>query len=177
MNSEQLYKGDFLRLLRREHWEYVERTNSRGVVTIVAVTGAANLLLVEQYRQPVARRVIELPAGLVGDVNAGEKLVEAARRELIEETGYAADTVESVATGPVTAGLSNEITTFCLASGLKRVAAGGGDATEDITVHEVPLADLDSWLVARPAGVAVDPKIHAGLRLFRVAAGSGPAER
>ncbi|MDN5864539.1 MAG: NUDIX hydrolase [Gammaproteobacteria bacterium] len=170
--SQELHEGDFLRLLRRGHWEYVERTNSRGVVAIVAVTDVGNLILVEQYRYPVARCVVELPAGLVGDEEAGEALLEAARRELIEETGYAADTIEAVCTGPVTAGLSNEVTTFCVARGLERVGAGGGDDSEDITVHEVPLTEVDAWLADRPAEVAVDPKIHAGLRLLQAVARS-----
>ena len=50
-----LHEGEFLRLLRRRHWEYVERTNARGVAVMVAVTADAELLLVEQYRLPVAR--------------------------------------------------------------------------------------------------------------------------
>lgn len=166
MNPKTLHEGEYLRLLRRGRWEYVERINAYGVATIVAVTDANELLLVEQYREPVARRVIELPAGLVGDRGKNETLIEAARRELIEETGYAARTMEAVCTGPVTSGLSNEVTTFCIARGLERVGPGGGDDTEDIAVHEVPLNGIDAWLATRPAEVAVDPKIHAGLYLL-----------
>ena len=59
--------GRFLRLLSRDGWEYVERPNIRGIAVIVAVTDDAKLLLVEQYRASVDRRVISLPAGLVGD--------------------------------------------------------------------------------------------------------------
>lgn len=161
-----LHEGEYLRLLRRRHWEYVERTNSRAVAVIVAVTPAGELLLVEQYRFPVCCSVIELPAGLVGDVAGDEPLVEAARRELLEETGYRAGRIEVLVSGPATAGLSNEITTFCAAYELERVAAGGGDDTEDIRVHAVPLAEVDTWLAARD-GVAVDPKIYSGLWLLR----------
>jgi len=162
-----LHEGEFLRLLRRRHWEYVERTNSRAVAVIAAVTPAGELVLVEQYRWPVARPVIELPAGLVGDVAADEPLVEAAHRELLEETGFRAGRMQVLASGPTTAGLSNEVTTFCAAYDLERVGAGGGDSTEDITVHLVPLDDVDAWLAARAAEAAVDPKIYSGLWLRR----------
>lgn len=165
-----LHEGEYLRLLRRRHWEYVERTNSRAVAAIVAVTPGAKLLLVEQYRFPVRRSVIELPAGLVGDLAADEPLVEAARRELLEETGYRAGRIEVLASGPATAGLSNEITTFCAAYELERMGAGGGDDTEDIRVHAAPLAEVDAWLAARD-GVAIDPKIYSGLWLLRERAG------
>lgn len=166
MKPTRLHEGDYLRLLRRGHWEYVERTNSHGVAVIVAVTGAGELLLVEQYREPVARRVIELPAGLVGDVGENETLLEAARRELLEETGYAAGEIEIACSGPVSAGLSNEVTTFCIARGLERAGPGGGDATEDITVHAIPLIEADTWLRTRPGDIAVDPKIYTGLYLL-----------
>lgn len=166
MKAERLYEGEFLRLLRRDHWEYVERGNSHGVAVIVAVTDAGKLLLVEQYRAPVAQNVIELPAGLVGDVDSAESMLDAAHRELIEETGYAADKIREVCAGPVTAGLSNEVLTFCVARDLKRVGDGGGDETENITVHEVPLAEVDAWLAAHSDAAAIDPKIHAGLRLL-----------
>ncbi|MGH8129202.1 MAG: NUDIX hydrolase, partial [Gammaproteobacteria bacterium] len=145
--------------------EYVERTNARGVAVIVAVTPTDELLLVEQYRLPVARPVIELPAGLVGDLGPDEPLVEAARRELIEETGYRAERMEVLAEGPTTAGLSNEITTFCAAHDLTRVGPGGGDASENITVHPVPLSGLHDWLRAQSERVAIDPKLYAGLWL------------
>lgn len=167
MKAKLLYEGEFLRLLRRGHWEYTERTNSHGVAVIVAVTPNEELLLVEQYRLPVERRVIELPAGLVGDIDGSEHLIEAARRELIEETGYAAGEIEIVCTGPVTAGLSNETSTFCIARNLERVGPGGGDDSEDIVVHAVPLKEAEEWFGSRPADVAVDPKIYTGLWLLR----------
>src|SRR5699024_2459270 len=93
MSKEQLlYAGDFLRVKRRGHWEYVERVNARAVVVIVAVTDAGELVLVEQPRVPVAANCIELPAGLVGDIAGAEdeSLATAAARELEEETGYRA---------------------------------------------------------------------------------------
>src|SRR5664280_3311369 len=90
-----LHTGKFLALIKEGHWEYADRVKANGVAIIVAVTAEQNILLVEQYRIPVHARTIELPAGIVGDEPGGsdECLAEAAKRELLEETGYSADHV------------------------------------------------------------------------------------
>lgn len=156
----------FLRLLGRDGWEYVERQRTSGVVAIVPVTRDEKLVLVEQYRVPVDCRVIELPAGLAGDVAGAEDegLEQAARRELLEETGYRAGRLRRLFHGPVSAGLSNEYLTFYLAQNIEKVDAGGGDATEAIRVHEVPVAGVARWLRRQErVGKAVDVKVYAGL--------------
>jgi ADP-ribose pyrophosphatase len=163
---EVVAQGRHLRLVRDNGWEYVERIAGSGVVVIAAVTAEGRLLLVEQFRRPVGRRVIELPAGLAGDVAGCERepLGVAARRELIEETGYAAESMSPLAVGPPSAGLSAEIVTFLHADGLRRVGPGGGDAGEAITVHEVPVGAAPAWLEARARdGILIDPKVYAGL--------------
>lgn len=175
--TETLCNGNWLRLRRRGRWEYAERTNPAGGVLIIAVTDTEHLLLVEQHRAAIAAPTIELPAGLVGDLpgRADEQAVEAAHRELLEETGYRAERIEWLAAGPSSAGMSNEIVAFVRAHGLVREHAGGGDATECITVHHVPLRDAAPWVLAKAAeGCAIDPKIFAALyfiehgdRLFR----------
>ncbi len=159
------YRGRFLGIQERDRWEYAFRTNASGVVVLVPVTDAGELILVEQYRVPVNGRVMELPAGLVGDNgNRGESLETAAQRELIEETGYRAGYFDKLLTCPSTPGMSNEIVTIFFAGGLEQVGPGGGNGDEDITVHRVPLADASQWLEARMAeGIMVDPKIYAGL--------------
>ncbi len=90
--SRSLAVGEFLELVREGHWEYARRTNSPGAVVIVPVTSDGCLVLIEQYRIPVHARVVELPAGLIGDsaADADETIESAARRELLEETGYEA---------------------------------------------------------------------------------------
>jgi len=161
-----LYVGKYIQLVRRGHWEYVERTKVTGVVGIVAITPQNRLILVEQYRVPLGKRVLELPAGLAGDI-AGEEqeeMASAARRELLEETGYQAGSMKHLITGPSSAGLTNETMSLFMAENLVRVGAGGGDASEDIEVHEVPLDEAPLWLRSRAAeGIMIDTKIYAAL--------------
>jgi ADP-ribose pyrophosphatase len=164
-NATIHYSGRFLGLKEVDRWEYTYRTNASGVVVLVPVTTADELVLVEQYRIPVKSRVMELPAGLVGDTgDPDEDIKTAAQRELIEETGYRASVLEELLTCPSTPGMSNEIVTIYYASGLEKVGPGGGNGDEDITVHVMPLATATEWLNARLAeGIMVDPKIYAGL--------------
>ncbi|HET8899083.1 MAG TPA: NUDIX hydrolase [Rhodanobacteraceae bacterium] len=169
MQDETLYQGRWLNLKRRGRWEFVERVNPGGAVAILAVTDAGSLLLVEQPRVPIGRTTIELPAGLIGDSGHedDEPLAEAARRELEEETGYTCRAVELLHSGPTSAGMSTEFIHFVHATGLARIGPGGGDDSEEITVHEVPLDGIDAWLAARAAqGNSIDPKLMAGLWLL-----------
>jgi ADP-ribose pyrophosphatase len=165
MRTTTHYHGRYLSLLERDDWEFVSRSNASGVVVIVAVTDQDELLLVEQYRKPVETLVIELPAGLVGDqTDPDEPLLEAASRELEEETGYAAEQLEVLMACPSSAGMSDEVIHFIQATGLKRVGPGGGDASESIEVLPVPLDQVDNWLSRQlRAGKALDPKIYAAL--------------
>jgi len=166
MPRTSLHAGQFLELIQEGHWEYVDRTNAAGASLIAAITGDQKILLVEQYRIPVHARTIELPAGIVGDEpgSAAEAHIEAARRELIEETGYDAGRLAVLTHGAACSGSVSERVTLYLATALRRVGPGGGVAHEDITVHEVPLAEVHEWLESRAhAGVLIDPKVYAGL--------------
>ncbi|MDX1631391.1 MAG: NUDIX hydrolase [Thermoanaerobaculia bacterium] len=177
MSEERvLGEGRFLRLLKRNGWELVERTDAHDVVVIVAVTPARELLLVEQWREPVRSRVVELPAGLAGDEEVGrEVLEEAASRELLEETGYRAGSWERLAQGPPSAGLGSEIVTFLRARAIRQVGEGGGVGAEEIEVHRVALEELPGWLEIRAAeGRLIDPKVWAGLWFARSGTGSRP---
>ena len=167
--TETLCNGKWLRLKRRGRWEYAERTNPGGGVMIIAVTPEDRILFVEQFRPAIECMTIEMPAGLVGDVagNSDESAVDAAHRELVEETGWRAGRIDFLMAGPTSAGMSNEILAFVRARDLARVDSGGGDETEDITVHEVPRREAAAWLVGKiRAGYSVDPKMFAGLYLL-----------
>jgi nicotinamidase/pyrazinamidase len=161
-----LAEGCFARLLSHRGWEWVERTNASDAVVIAAITHNRELLLVEQYRIPLGRRVIELPAGLVGDLaeNKHEGLLEAARRELLEETGCEAAAIDILLEGPTSPGLANEVYALLLARDVRQVGPGGGDPSENIRVHVVPLDEVDAWLESkRRGGTMVSPKIYSAL--------------
>lgn len=162
---ETVYAGEWLRMMRRGHWEYVERTHGEGMaVIVIAVTPEDRVLFVEQFRIPLGKRTIEMPAGLVGDDHAGDTLAEAARRELIEETGWAPGRVDVLLTGPTSAGMSSERIAFVRATQLRKVGEGGGVGDEAIIVHEVPRDEAPAWLVAKQReGYELDLKLWAGL--------------
>jgi ADP-ribose pyrophosphatase len=160
-----LGEGKYARLVERDGWEFVEQLGARGIVVLVATADGA-LLLVEQFRMALQKNVIELPAGLVGDAEGGEteSFEAAARRELLEETGYEADALDFLSEGPWSPGRSNFVYTFFLARGLRKVHVGGGVDGEGITVHAVRLAEMPAWLEQKAAeGLLIDPKIFAGL--------------
>lgn len=167
--DEVIGAGRFIELRRRGRWEFATRASGHRVVAIVAITDADEIVLVEQHRPPVDRRMIELPAGLAGDgQHAGEPGEAAARRELEEETGYRAETWRELATLHASAGLTDEAATLWLARDLKRVGPGGGVEGEDIEVHLVPRAEAVSWLAGMMnRGRGVDARVHAGLLLAR----------
>ncbi len=159
------YAGRYLNLLERDGWEFASRSNASAVVVLVPVTDQGEIVLVEQFRKPVENNVIELPAGLVGDhEDQDESIIKAAQRELFEETGFEAAQLDLLMECPGSAGMSDEILSFVLASGLHRVGPGGGDDSEDIQVHIIPLNEVDHWLEERQAaGTLLDPKIYSAL--------------
>ena len=119
------------------------------------------VVLIEQLRVPAGARCIELPAGLAGDEpgTEDEPFETAARRELLEETGYEAGRLEHLYEGVVSAGLTNESMTWFLATGCRKVGPGGGDDAEEIDVHVVPLADVLQWIEEQQhAGKTFDVK-------------------
>lgn len=163
---ETLFETRWLGLYRIGHWDFAKRPNADACVGILAVTDADEVVLVEQFRVPVQQKVIEIPAGLVGDEEEfrGEPLAETAARELLEETGYRAGKVELLLAGPTSAGMTPEITHLFHASRLVKETEGGGTEHEDIRVHLVPRAGLRAWLKAKEGeGYLIDYKIHASL--------------
>ena len=163
---ETLWTGRFLEVRQRDTWEYVTRPNATSVVGIAAITDYQQIVLVEQFRKPLGRSVIELPAGLSGDdpASADEAPLIAAQRELLEETGYVAEVWTELMTGPSSAGLTDETVVLFLATGAHQQAAGGGVEGENITVHTVPIATVYKWLHDQIShGILVDFKVFAGL--------------
>jgi ADP-ribose pyrophosphatase len=162
---ETLHSGRFLHLRKRDGWEFAERANPQGAVVIIAVTPDDRVLLVEQYRVPIQSRTLEFPAGLIGDLTdtADESWAESAMRELVEETGWEATSMVDIMAGPSSAGMTTEIMRFARALGLRQVGEGA-DPGENIVVHTVPRAEIAAFVAdAMQRGLAVDPKVYAGI--------------
>jgi ADP-ribose pyrophosphatase len=159
--EETMWEGRFVVAKRRGRWEYAGRPGGVRAAVILAVD-EGHVILVEQYRVPLGRRCIELPAGLIGDDDShrDEAPEAAAARELEEETGYHAAKVESLGEFWSSPGMLTESFTLVRAGELTRVSEGGGTESEDIVVHRVRLEGLEEFLAEqRAAGNAIDVRI------------------
>ncbi len=163
--GEVLGEGKWLRLRKEGTWEWVQRVNTTGVCGLYAFTDADEVVLVEQPRSPLGNaRVLEIPAGLVGDIvgQEDEAIELAAQRELIEETGYESGALRHIVEVPSCPGITEETITLYIARDLEKVGPGGGDESEDIEVHLVPMKEFDSFIAARiKSGTWIDPKVFA----------------
>ena len=158
--EEIVWQGRFMQAVKRGKWEYVSRTGEVTAAVILAIDAEDHVILVEQYRVPVGAACIELPAGLVGDEQAGEAIEDAAKRELEEETGYRAERVVPLGRFYASAGMSSEYFTLLRAEGLVKTGDGGGVAGENILVHRVPRAEVPAFVEAkRRQGAEVDVKL------------------
>lgn len=153
------WEGQYLTVKQRGTWEYVSRARGIKAAVILAVDDG-HVLLVEQYRVPLGKNCLELPAGLVGDEVAGEPAEIAAGRELEEETGYRAGLIENLGEFYSSPGMVSESFTLMKASDLTRVGDGGGVEGENITVHRVALENVRDFIVAKRAeGCGMDVKL------------------
>lgn len=156
---ETVWQGKWIVAKRQGKWEYVSRARGIQAAVIVAID-AGHVLLVEQYRVPLGRRCLELPAGLIGDDHDGDTALDAARRELEEETGYRAAHVEDLGYFHSSPGMVTEGFTLVRATGLTKVGEGGGIGDEEIVVHRVALDDIAAFVAAKRAdGLAIDVKL------------------
>ena len=157
---EVVWQGKWITAKRQGRWEFVSRARGIQAVVIVAIDDDGHVLLVDQYRVPLGRRCLELPAGLIGDDVEGEPVESAAARELEEETGYRAERIEPLGFFHSSPGMVSEGFTLVRAHGVARVSEGGGTEHEDIVVHRVPLGALPDFVATKRAeGMAVDVKL------------------
>lgn len=154
-----VFEGDHLLVKERDHWQYVERKKGKEAVAVVAETDAGEVILTEQLRRPVNARVLDFPAGLVGD-EGNDDAAETAKKELEEEAGYSCDSVEFLFKGPSSAGITSEIVSLYRARGVRKTGEGGGVGGESITVHLVPRAQIAQWLREKEReGLLIDLKL------------------
>lgn len=157
--AEIMWEGKFVRTMKRGRWEYVSRTGSVNAVVIVAETDG-KVVIIDQYRVPIGKRCLELPAGLVGDEDEHATVEGTAVKELEEETGYTAERIKVLGEFQSSPGLLAESFTLVRAHGLKKIGAGGGTEHEDINVHLVAREDIPAFVAARRAeGMAIDVKL------------------
>jgi ADP-ribose pyrophosphatase len=164
--EQVMWEGRFITAKTRGRWEYVGRARGIRAAAIIALDddadGTRHVILVSQYRVPLGRFSLEIPAGLIGDDagKEGENAVAAAARELEEETGYRAANLGVLGEFYSSPGMVSECFTLLKATDLTRVSQGGGTEGENITVHRVALRDLSRFVAEwRRAGHAVDVRI------------------
>jgi ADP-ribose pyrophosphatase len=157
--AELMWEGKFVRALRRGKWEYASRARDIGAVVILA-EHEGKVILVEQPRVAPDCRCIELPAGLVGDLDPDATVESTAIQELEEETGFTAERVEQLGEFYSSPGMLSEGFTIVRAHGVSKVGEGGGDENEDIKVHLVARADIPNFLEQKRAeGIGIDAKL------------------
>ncbi len=157
---ETAWQGKWISVRKQGRWEYVSRTRGSRAVVIVAIDDDDHVLLVDQYRVPLGRRCLELPAGLVGDDLAEDTPELAAVRELEEETGYTASDLQNLGEYQSSPGLVTEGFTLVRLRGLTKIGEGGGVDGEDIVVHRVRRADVPAFVAQKRAdGLAIDVKL------------------
>lgn len=154
-----MWQGRFITAKKKGKWEYVSR--ARGIkAAVILAAEDGHVLLVEQYRVPLGASCIELPAGLIGDHDAGEDALTSAARELEEETGYRAAKLDIVGEFFSSPGMVSESFTLVRATGLTKIGDGGGVDGENIIVHRVAIAELPAFVAGKRAeGCVVDVKL------------------
>jgi len=165
-HQETVYTGKFLRLVVKHFengkdtgiWETVERVNvEKGAVVVIAITKKKELILERNWRMAVESFVIQLPAGLMD--KPGETKEEAARRELLEETGYLAGKLVPIMDAPESVVLTPTNISHYLAIDVEYVGRENPDPAEQIEVIKVPLSKLTEFLLNLPDDTALDLRV------------------
>ncbi|MDH6284757.1 NUDIX hydrolase [Prescottella agglutinans] len=117
-----------------------EVVEHHGAVAVAVLDDADRLVLIRQYRHPLGRRLWELPAGLLDE--PGEDPLDAARRELVEETGLTADDWSVLVDIALSPGFTDESVRVFLATDLREVGRPDAhDEEADLEIDRVPLDD------------------------------------
>lgn len=151
LSSEIIYEGKIVKLEKQKVELPNGRVSSREIVrhgeavAILPIDQNGNLLLVEQYRKPIDKVILEIPAGLV---EPGEEPAEAAARELEEECGVVAGKLEFVVKYYTTPGFSDEMIYFFRATDLKP-SQQNMDTDEFLNVVSMPVEEFKRRVLAK----------------------------
>ena len=162
------YEGKFIRVVNKHVvndtgqeivWETVERTNiyNCGAVIIIAVTKDREMLFERNWRAASESWVVQFPAGLT-DIK-GETEEDAARRELLEETGYKAEKLTPVITSPLSPDLTSTVAAHFYAPEVEYFTAPHRDLAEKIEVIRVPLDKVAEFLMKLPTDTSLDLRV------------------
>ncbi|MBY6035614.1 NUDIX hydrolase [Fictibacillus nanhaiensis] len=142
ISKEQVYSGKIIDL----YIEDVELPNKKigkreivkhpGAVAVLAITDEGKMLMVEQFRKPLEKTIIEIPAG---KLEKGEDPLECANRELLEETGYRCERMESIGSFYTSPGFADELIHLFFTDSLVKSGSQMTDEDEFLNVLEVSL--------------------------------------
>ena len=171
LGDERLATSDWLEMIQRRYenrlgkpstWYFASRTGKRAAVLVVPLTEqTGKVVLVRQYRVVLDAWVLEFPAGLVDD---GEGLETAARRELVEETGYEGEIVSIGPPVPTSPGMTDElvsIVTMRVGEAPARPAAP--EASEEIEVLALSMEELGTMI---GGAATASPRLVIDSRLY-----------
>lgn len=135
-----------------------------GAVAVIAITDDKKLVMVEQYRKPLEKVIVEIPAG---KLEKGEDPALCARRELEEETGYDCESLELVSSFYTSPGFADEIIHVYVAKGLtKKEDAAGLDEDEFVNVLEITLEEALQFMEEQRI---FDAKTIFGIQYLQIA--------
>lgn len=140
IRKEQIYSGKIIDLYVEDVELPNKKTGKReivkhpGAVAVLAVTDEGKILMVEQFRKPLEKTIIEIPAG---KLEKGESPIECAKRELLEETGYSCKEMESIGSFYTSPGFADELIHLFFTDSLIKEGAQKTDEDEFLNVLEV----------------------------------------
>ncbi|MCD6152701.1 MAG: NUDIX hydrolase [Syntrophobacterales bacterium] len=175
IKKECVFHGTYLRIVNKHFkngkgqegiWESIERKNiyNKGAVAVVAITKEKELILERNWRFPLESFVIQLPAGLTD--KKGESEEEAARRELLEETGYLAGKLIPVISTPSCSSLIPTIVTHFFAPDVEFSGITMRDTAEKIEILKVPIEEVDDFFLNLPEDTELDLGVLGILRIM-----------